>query len=92
MWFHVHSAPWRVSSLGFGVDFLVALTQQFFAEHVGTVNDGGYVLYDSASVKADSLPSGVTGLAIPMKEIATKHDGRPIMRNIAAKKTAAEKA
>ncbi|MDV3277010.1 MAG: 2-oxoacid:acceptor oxidoreductase subunit alpha [Nitrososphaerales archaeon] len=84
VWFHVHAAPWRVSSLGFGIDFLISLTQSFYNEHHQSVNDGGYILYDASVVKADDLPAGVTPLAVPLREIALKYDKRPIMRNVVA--------
>ena len=82
VWFHLHAAPWKVSSLGFGIDFLVPLTQSFFDEHVEMLNEGGNVLYDPSIVRPSD--SKAKTFSVPMSEIALQHDKRPIMRNVAA--------
>jgi len=47
VWFHIHAGESRVYSLGYGIDFLVALTQQAYDEHYQNVNEGGAIVYDS---------------------------------------------
>jgi len=84
VWFHVHAAPWRVTSLGFGIDFLIPLTQLCYDEHHDSVKKGGFVIYDPASVKANPMPDGAKGIEVPLAELALKHDKRPIMRNTVA--------
>jgi 2-oxoglutarate ferredoxin oxidoreductase subunit alpha len=84
VWFHVHAAKWRVTSLGFGDDFLVPLTQLCYDEHYGTVKPGGAVIFDPAAVKAHDLPPGVKPLEVPFGEISLRYDKRPIMRNTVA--------
>jgi 2-oxoglutarate ferredoxin oxidoreductase subunit alpha len=84
VWFHIHAATWRVTSLGFGDDFLIPLTQLCFDEHHDTVNAGGAVIFDPATVRAHDLAPGVKPLEVPFGEIALKYDKRPIMRNTVA--------
>jgi 2-oxoglutarate ferredoxin oxidoreductase subunit alpha len=84
VWFHVHAARWRVSSLGFGVDFLIPLTQLCYDEHFRSLNAGGAVIFDPAAVKAHDLPSSVKALEVPLGTIALKYDRKPIMRNTVA--------
>jgi 2-oxoglutarate ferredoxin oxidoreductase subunit alpha len=84
VWFHVHAATWRVTSLGFGDDFLIPLTQLCYDEHHETLNSGGAVIFDPAAVKAHDLLPGVKSLEVPFGEIALKYDKRPIMRNTVA--------
>lgn len=84
VWFHIHAATWRVSSLGFGDDFLIPLTQLCYDEHYKQLRTGGAVIFDPRTVKAHDLPSYVTPLEVPLSEIALKYDKRPIMRNTVA--------
>jgi 2-oxoglutarate ferredoxin oxidoreductase subunit alpha len=84
VWFHVHAARWRVTSLGYGVDFLIPLTQLCYDEHYAKVNPGGAVIYDPAAVKAHDLPAGVKAVEVPLAEMALRHDKKPIMRNTVA--------
>ncbi len=84
VWFHIHAATWRVTSLGFGDDFLIPLTQLCYDEHHGTLNTGGAVIFDPVAVKAHDLLPRVKSLEVPFGEIALKYDKRPIMRNTVA--------
>lgn len=81
VWFHIHAGNWKVTSLGFGIDYLLALNQVTFDEHAGKVNKGGAVIFDPKMVKAGPLPSGVTPIPLPLNEIALKYDKRPLMKN-----------
>ncbi len=81
VWFHIHSGNWRVTSLGYGIDYLLALTQLAFDEHVGKINKGGAVIFDPKYVKAGPVPDGVTLIPLPLTEIALKYDKRPLMKN-----------
>ena len=81
VWFHIHAGNWRVTSLGYGIDYLLALTQLAFDEHVGRINRGGAVIYDPKFVKAGPVPEGVTPVPLPLTEIALKYDKRPLMKN-----------
>lgn len=83
VWFHVHAAPWRVSSLGFGTDFLVALGQACCDENRPSVTGGGGVIYDSPKVSAQSYPAGRSLFPVPLSEIALRYDKKPLARNVA---------
>ncbi len=84
VWFHVHAAPWRVSSLGFGVDFLVALGQSCCDENSRSVSDQGSILYDSTKVTPRDYEASQSSYSIPLSEMALKYDRKPVMRNVAA--------
>jgi 2-oxoglutarate ferredoxin oxidoreductase subunit alpha len=84
VWFHIHAARWRVSSLGFGEDFLIPLTQLCYDEHYSELNQGGAVIFDPAAVKAHDLPPSVKAVEVPLGEIALRYDKKPIMRNTVA--------
>ena len=81
VWFHIHAGNWKVESLGYGIDYLLALTQIAFDEHAGKINSGGAVIYDPKQVKAGPVPDGVTPVPLPLTEIALKYDKRPLMKN-----------
>jgi 2-oxoglutarate ferredoxin oxidoreductase subunit alpha len=81
VWFHIHAGNWRVTSLGFGIDYLLALNQITFDEHAMKVNKGGAVIFDPKTVKQGPLPAGVTPIPIPLSEIALRYDKRPLMKN-----------
>jgi 2-oxoglutarate ferredoxin oxidoreductase subunit alpha len=81
VWFHIHAGNWRVTSLGYGIDYLLALTQLAYDEHVGKINSGGAVIYDPKFVKAGPVPKGVTPVPLPLTEIALKYDKRPLLKN-----------
>lgn len=83
VWFNVHAAPWRVYSLGFGVDILVTLGQTCYHENSRSVEGQGYVLYDSAKVSATETGPGLGSYAVPLSEMALKYDKKPVMRNVA---------
>src|SRR5579875_1929001 len=51
VWFHIHAGTRKVYSLGYGIDFLVPLTQLAFDQHFESVNTGGAVIYDPSIVK-----------------------------------------
>jgi 2-oxoglutarate ferredoxin oxidoreductase subunit alpha len=84
VWFHVHAGERRVYSLGFGIDYLVALTQLAYDEHYDRVNKGGAIIYDSSVVKVHDFPSGVIRVDAPLTKIALKYEKRPIMKNTVA--------
>ncbi|MDG6928986.1 MAG: 2-oxoacid:acceptor oxidoreductase subunit alpha [Nitrososphaerota archaeon] len=84
VWFHVHAAAWKTYSMGYGLDFLIPLTQLAYDQHYERLNSGGAVIYDPSSVKAHDLPAGVRDLSVPLGEVALRHDRRPIMRNTVA--------
>ncbi|MEM3851647.1 MAG: 2-oxoacid:acceptor oxidoreductase subunit alpha [Methanomassiliicoccales archaeon] len=81
VWFHIHAGNWRVKSLGFGIDYLLALNQVTMDEHGHHVNKGGAVIYDTKTVKQVPLPDGVTPIGLPLSEMAMKYDKRPLMKN-----------
>lgn len=84
VWFHIHAARWRVTSLGFGTDFLIPLTQACYDEHFGAVNPGGAVIYDPTAVKPHDLVGNVRAIEVPLGDTALKYDRKPIMRNTVA--------
>ncbi|MBX8635950.1 MAG: 2-oxoacid:acceptor oxidoreductase subunit alpha [Thermoplasmata archaeon] len=81
VWFHIHSGNWKVTSMGYGIDYLLALTQLAFDEHAGKVNSGGAIIFDPKQVKAGPVPNGVSLIPLPLTEIALKYDKRPLMKN-----------
>ncbi|MEM0271272.1 MAG: 2-oxoacid:acceptor oxidoreductase subunit alpha [Thermoprotei archaeon] len=84
VWFHVHAGERRVYSLGFGIDYLVALTQLAYDEHYAKVNNGGAIIYDSSIVKEHDFPVNVVKVDAPLTKIALKYEKRPIMKNTVA--------
>ena len=84
VWFHVHAGESRVYSLGFGIDYLVALTQLAYDEHYMNVNRGGAIIYDSSVVKEHDFPDHVIKVDAPLTKIALKYEKRPIMKNTVA--------
>ena len=81
VWFHIHAGNWRVTSLGNGIDYMLALNQIAFDEHIGKINQGGAIIFDPKTVKAGTIPAGVTPIRLPLTEIALKYDKRPLMKN-----------
>ena len=84
VWFHIHAAPERVYSLGYGTDYLVPLSHSAYEQHHDLLNTGGAVIHDSSAVKVHDLAGGVRELNVPLAAIALKYDKRPIMRNTVA--------
>jgi 2-oxoglutarate ferredoxin oxidoreductase subunit alpha len=84
VWFHIHAGEMPVYSLGYGIDYLIALTQLAYDEHYSEVNSGGVVIYDSSQVKAHDFPNGVNSIDAPLVKTALKYDKRPIMKNTVA--------
>ncbi len=83
-WFHIHAANKPVYSMGYGIDYLIALTQLAMDEHADSVNRGGVIIYDSTSVKPASVQEGVRLLPAELVNIALKYDKYPIMKNTVA--------
>lgn len=81
VWFHIHAGNWRVTSLGFGIDYMLALNQVSYDEHINKINKGGAIIFDPKQVKENSIPKGVTAIRLPLTEIALKYDKRPLMKN-----------
>jgi 2-oxoglutarate ferredoxin oxidoreductase subunit alpha len=81
VWFHIHAGTRKVYSLGYGIDFLVPLTQLAYDQHFESINEGGAVIYDPSVVKVHDLQAGVNEIPVPLGEIALKYDKRPIMKN-----------
>lgn len=84
VWFHVHAADKKVYSLGYGIDFLVPLTQLAYEQHYESVNRGGAVIFDPSVVKVHDLKGSVKQLAVPLGQVALNYDKRPIMKNTVA--------
>ncbi len=81
VWFHIHAGNWRVTSLGVGIDYMLALNQVSYDEHIGKINKGGAIIFDPKVVKSGTIPKGVTAIKLPLTEIALKYDKRPLMKN-----------
>jgi 2-oxoglutarate ferredoxin oxidoreductase subunit alpha len=84
VWFHIHAGDERVYSLGYGIDFLVPLTQLSYDEHYQSLNPGGAVVLDSSLIKPHDVPDGVKVVDVPLVKVALKYDKRPIMKNTVA--------
>ncbi|MDG6928175.1 MAG: 2-oxoacid:acceptor oxidoreductase subunit alpha [Nitrososphaerota archaeon] len=81
VWFHIHAGNKPVYSMGYGIDYLVAFTQQSMDEHASEVNKGGAIIYDSSSVKPANIPEGIKAVPAELANIALKYDKYPIMKN-----------
>lgn len=81
VWFHIHAGNWKVTSVGFGIDYMLALNQVAYDEHISRINQGGAIIYDPKRVKAGDIPKGVTAIELPLTEIALKYDKHPLMKN-----------
>jgi 2-oxoglutarate/2-oxoacid ferredoxin oxidoreductase subunit alpha len=66
------------------VDIMIALDKKTVEEHVNEMNDGGVILYDSASIDlGENFDSGKGKLiGVDLKKIATEELGNPLMENI----------
>jgi len=83
VWFQIRAGADRVLSVGQNVGILIALNQQTYDAHVGSIESGGGVIFDPKKVKADEtkLPKGVRAFPMPALEIAAKYSKNPIMAN-----------
>ncbi|MGC8558281.1 MAG: 2-oxoacid:acceptor oxidoreductase subunit alpha [Nitrososphaeria archaeon] len=84
VWFHIHAGNKPVYSMGYGLDYLIAFTQQTIEEHADEVNSGGVIIYDSSNVKPINIPNGVRTVPAELVNIALKYDKYPIMKNTVA--------
>ncbi|MEM0287453.1 MAG: 2-oxoacid:acceptor oxidoreductase subunit alpha [Nitrososphaerota archaeon] len=84
VWFHVHASTKKIYSLGYGIDFLIPLTQLSYDQHFEKLNQGGAVIYDPVAVKIHDLDPKVMQISVPLADIALKYDKRPIMKNTVA--------
>ncbi|MEM0117161.1 MAG: 2-oxoacid:acceptor oxidoreductase subunit alpha [Conexivisphaerales archaeon] len=84
VWFHIHASSRRVYSLGYGIDFLIPLTQLAYDQHYENVNESGAIIYDPSVVKVHDLSQKVKKYEVPLAQIALKYDKRPIMKNTVA--------
>ncbi|MDG6898808.1 MAG: 2-oxoacid:acceptor oxidoreductase subunit alpha [Nitrososphaerota archaeon] len=84
VWFHIHSASEKVYSLGYGVDYLVPLSQSAYEQQHDLLNNEGTMIFDSSTVRTHDLAEGVRELDVPLTKIALKYDKRPIMKNTVA--------
>jgi len=84
VWFHIHAGNKPVYSMGYGLDYLIAFTQQTIEEHADEVNSGGVIIYDTSNVKPLNIPKGVRTVPAELVNIALKYDKYPIMKNTVA--------
>ncbi len=63
------------------VDFVLALNQDSVDLHKNRLKDNSVIVYDSDSVKSESLPAGRQGLALPLGKIIKEAGAPAIMRN-----------
>jgi len=63
------------------IDMMLALNQETVDLHKGKLADRSIIVYDSDSVKPESLPAGRQAIGIPLGKIAKEMNAPEIMRN-----------
>ena len=63
------------------VDFILALNQDSLDLHKNRLKDNCHIIYDSDSVKSESLLAGGKGLGLPLTKIIKEAGAPAIMRN-----------
>ncbi|MDU5943191.1 MAG: 2-oxoacid:acceptor oxidoreductase subunit alpha [Negativicoccus succinicivorans] len=82
--FALRIASHQLGTIGEGVDNLIALDQETIDQHGHELRSGGVLIADTKfAPKGDSLPAGVTLLALPITDTA-KECGSLQMKNIVA--------
>lgn len=82
--FALRIASHQLGTIGEGVDNLIALDQETIDKHGHELRSGGVLIADTKfAPKGDSLPAGVTLLALPITDTA-KECGSLQMKNIVA--------
>lgn len=78
----------RVSEKGYlgrreGIDLLVAVNAQSMKQDIGSVREGGYLMYDSTKKLApDQIRDGIHYLGVPMMELANENFSNPRQRQL----------
>ena len=75
----VRASAVPVSACREKIDFLLALNQDAVDFHSQKLTDSSYMIYDSDSVKSDSVKG--KGLGLPLSKIVKEEGALPIMRN-----------
>lgn len=65
------------------LDVLIALTQRTIDENEDELHDGSVIIYDGERSWEANIPEGVTGLSIPLRDLAEEAGGA-IMQNVVA--------
>jgi 2-oxoglutarate ferredoxin oxidoreductase subunit alpha len=63
------------------IDFLLALNQDCIDLHKNKLVDNAVIIYDSGSVKIDTLPASVKTFGIALDKIIKEENAQPVMRN-----------
>ncbi|MBP7055619.1 MAG: 2-oxoacid:acceptor oxidoreductase subunit alpha [Candidatus Omnitrophica bacterium] len=77
----IRSSDEKIGSHKNGVDLLLALNQDAIDVHKSKMSDGASIIYDSDSVKPDTLPPGKDAIGIPLVKISQEEKAPEIMRN-----------
>ena len=85
VWFQARASPERVYSQGDGADLLYALDKQTAEVHLPSLSQGSTVVFDPEKfpIPPETVPVGVTPLAVPTLEIARKYTTQSILQNAA---------
>jgi 2-oxoisovalerate ferredoxin oxidoreductase beta subunit len=82
---HVVVSPERIGSPWVGSPtVLVAMNQPSLEKFAASVRPGGYVVYDSSSVKTATIPSHVKSVPLPFSDIANKLGNAKVANMVAA--------
>jgi 2-oxoglutarate/2-oxoacid ferredoxin oxidoreductase subunit alpha len=73
--FQVRLGTGDVLSAGDDVDILVAFYQHSYKDHIGTLRDGGSLLYDSDNVQPDPAEKRYRGVGIPITSLTVEAIG-----------------
>ena len=80
--YKIRTATEEIGSVVDRLDILVALTQRTIDENLVELHEGSIIIYDGDQVDA-VVPDDVTGLDVPLKELAEEAGGA-IMQNVVA--------
>ncbi len=82
----VRIATGKFESMNRDVHILVALNKQTIDAHKNELNDHAIVVFDpkDGEYKPEDFPKPVVLLPVPLRELVTKGNGDPIMRNTVA--------
>ena len=80
----IRASKEKVSAHKDRVDVLIALDQETFDIHKGSLKDGAIVIYDAGPVKPDALPPRSRSISLPIATILKEEKAGEIMRNSCA--------
>lgn len=77
----IRSSNKKISAHKDGIDIILALNQETIDVHKGRLRSNSVVIYDSDSVRSETLPKNTQGLGVALSRIVKEASGPEIMRN-----------